>query len=69
MFYAAPIQTFNGALCSLDNGIQMFRGTYLTSFNSPVPSLREGSNMFMNCSNLESFNSELPKLEVARTMF
>lgn len=69
MFYGAPLQTFNGALCSLDNGMQMFRGTYLTSFSSPVPSLREGSNMFTYCLNLESFNSELPKLEVARTMF
>ena len=58
-------------LVSLENGSSMFQGSWIKSFTSPLPKLKNGNNMFTcgSVRNFQTFNSELPSLESGTNMF
>ena len=56
-------------LWDLKDGTKLFYESELSQFESQLPNLLNGSEMFHYCSNLTQFDSDLPKLENGSEMF
>ena len=64
------LESFNGDLSSLTDGVRMFDGCEnLTTFSSDLPSLTQGIHMFYGCTILNSFKCDLPSLTQGTGMF
>lgn len=59
----------DGLFCNLDANNGTARGFTLSEFNSDLSSLRNGSLMFYNCTNLTSFSPDLSSLTDGYSMF
>lgn len=53
------LNSFQGNLDSLQYAVDMFNGTNIASFSTPMPSLRDAYGMFYGCSNLQSFHTNI----------
>ena len=63
------LTNFSSILSSLTNGYAMFGVTPLESFDTKLPKLENGDEMFCYCSNLKSFNVDLSSMTTAECMF
>ena len=70
MFWSdEKLTNFSSILSSLTNGAAMFGCTSLTSFDTKLPKLENGDEMFCYCSNLKNFNVDLSSMTTAEYMF
>lgn len=63
------LNSFQGNLDSLQYAIDMFDGTNIASFSTPMPSLRDAYGMFRDCSNLQSFHTDISHATNTQGMF
>jgi hypothetical protein len=63
------LENSDGLFCNIEADGETERGLILSEFDSDLSSLRDGSNMFCGCFNLESFSSDLPSLTNGYGMF
>ena len=56
-------------LWDLKDGTKLFYESKLSEFESQLPNLVNGTDMFRYCSNLTQFDTDLPKLEDGSQMF
>ena len=63
------LENADGLFCNMEAGSETMRGLILSEFDSDLSSLRDGSTMFVGCSNLTSFNGDLSRLTNGNGMF
>lgn len=63
------LNSFQGNLDSLQYAVDMFNGTNIASFSTPMPNLRDAYGMFRDCSNLQSFHTDISHATNTQGMF
>ena len=65
----STITSWNASLENLRVGEQMFGYSAINTWNTPLPLMWKGDNMFYGCSQLTTFNASLPALTSGWHMF
>ena len=69
LLVGSTITNWNGSLANLRIGEQMFGYSAINTWNTALPLMWKGDNMFYGCSQLTTFNASLPALTSGWHMF
>ena len=69
LLVGSTITSWNASLANLRIGEQMFGYSAINTWNTPLPLMWKGDNMFYGCSRLTTFNASLPALTSGWHMF
>lgn len=69
LLVGSTITSWNASLANLRIGEQMFGYSAINTWNTPLPLMWKGDNMFYGCSQLTTFNASLPSLTSGWHMF
>lgn len=68
-YYCSNLSSWNIELPKLTDSSNMFTSSGIINWNIDLPNLTFSANMFSNCSNLETFTSNMPLLKSSNYMF